>query len=49
MADKKNLLLLYQRPLEPSFVPKGDKKAVFDIPENYLVNFFFYLKLNTCN
>ncbi|XP_054277594.1 phenoloxidase 2-like isoform X2 [Macrosteles quadrilineatus] len=31
-----HLLLLYERPLEPVFVPKGDQQ-VFDVPEEYLV------------
>ncbi|KAF2893372.1 hypothetical protein ILUMI_12800 [Ignelater luminosus] len=38
MANKETILLLYQRPLEPSFVPRGDKKAAFDVPENYLAD-----------
>lgn len=37
VSDKKNLLLLYHRPLEPSFLPKGDKNTVFDVPQDYLV------------
>ncbi|XP_060525566.1 phenoloxidase 1 [Cylas formicarius] len=36
MTDKKNILLLFDRPKEPSFVSKGDQKAVFDIPPEYL-------------
>ncbi|KAK4878034.1 hypothetical protein RN001_010540 [Aquatica leii] len=38
MADKNNLLLLLQNPTEPSFMPKGEAKAVFDIPPEYLIN-----------
>lgn len=38
MADKKNLLLLFDRPQEPIFVSKGPNKAVFDIPDNYLTD-----------
>lgn len=34
---KKNIVLLFQRPLEPAFVAKGDERAVFDIPNEYLV------------
>uniref|UniRef100_A0A1B6MSZ9 Tyrosinase copper-binding domain-containing protein n=1 Tax=Graphocephala atropunctata TaxID=36148 RepID=A0A1B6MSZ9_9HEMI len=34
---KQHLLLLFERPLEPVFVPKGDNQAVFDVPEEYLV------------
>lgn len=38
MANKSNLLLLFDRPQEPVFVAKGDKKAVFDVPNNYLAD-----------
>lgn len=38
MSNKKqNLLLLFDRPQEPVFMAKGDKKAVFDVPNDYLV------------
>ncbi|XP_058804269.1 uncharacterized protein LOC131671673 [Phymastichus coffea] len=33
----KNLLLLFDRPHEPVFVPKGQKKVSFNIPTNYLL------------
>lgn len=36
MADKKNLLLLFDRPQEPVFVEKGPKSSVFDVPSNFL-------------
>lgn len=36
MANKKNLLLLFDRPSEPVFMEKGSEKAVFDVPSNYL-------------
>ncbi|KAF7269758.1 hypothetical protein GWI33_017214 [Rhynchophorus ferrugineus] len=36
MTDKKNLLLLFDRPKEPVFMPKGDEKKVFDVPISYL-------------
>lgn len=36
MASKKNLLLLFDRPKEPLFMPKGKDKAVFDVPSNFL-------------
>jgi hypothetical protein len=36
MAEKKNLLLLFDRPNEPIFMPKGKEKAVFDVPDNFL-------------
>lgn len=38
MADKKNLLLLFDRPQEPIFVAKGNQKAVFDLPDNFLTD-----------
>lgn len=34
MADKKNLLLLYERPQEPVFMAKGNN-SVFDVPDNF--------------
>ncbi|XP_023312860.1 phenoloxidase subunit 1-like [Anoplophora glabripennis] len=36
MSDKSNFLLLFDRPQEPCFMPKGDKKCVFDVPLDYL-------------
>lgn len=36
MADKKNLLLLFERPQEPVFVEKGPKNSVFEVPNNFL-------------
>ncbi|XP_045478104.1 phenoloxidase 1-like [Harmonia axyridis] len=35
---KNHLLLLYDRPQEPVFVAKGDKKSVFKVPNNYLAD-----------
>lgn len=35
---KENLLLLFDRPTEPAFMTKGDKKAVFDIPQDFLID-----------
>jgi tyrosinase len=35
MASSKNLLLLFDRPGEPVFMPKGKDKAVFDVPSNF--------------
>ncbi|CAD6996671.1 unnamed protein product [Ceratitis capitata] len=35
MADKNNLLLLFDRPTEPVFMEKG-KAAVFDVPDKFL-------------
>lgn len=36
MADKKDLLLLFERPNEPIFTPKGKDNAVFEVPDNFL-------------
>lgn len=36
MADKKNLLLLFDHPSEPVFTPKGKQNAVFQIPPRFL-------------
>lgn len=38
MADKNNLLLLFERPLEPVFMEKGKQNAVFDVPSNFLTD-----------
>ncbi|XP_053963742.1 phenoloxidase 2-like [Anastrepha ludens] len=37
MADKKNLLLLFDRPNEPIFMEKG-QAAVFDVPDKFLTD-----------
>lgn len=37
MANNKNLLLLFERPSEPVFTPKGKEKAVFQVPDSYFV------------
>ncbi|XP_076677764.1 phenoloxidase 1-like [Andrena cerasifolii] len=34
--DKTGILYLFDRPAEPVYVPKGDKKVAFDIPPDYL-------------
>lgn len=36
MANKRNLLLLFDRPLEPVFMEKGPNNSVFDVPNNLL-------------
>lgn len=37
--DKKNLLLLFDRPQEPIFIGKGqDGKTVFDVPHNFITD-----------
>lgn len=33
----KNLLLLFDRPNEPVYIPKGEEKINFDVPPEYLV------------
>lgn len=38
MANKQNLLLLFDRPLEPVFMPKGANKARFDVPNSLLAD-----------
>ncbi|XP_012280424.1 phenoloxidase 2 [Orussus abietinus] len=35
-AQNSGILYLFDRPAEPVYVPKGDKKVAFDIPSNYL-------------
>jgi tyrosinase len=36
MSDKKDLLLLFDRPGEPIFTPKGKENAVFQVPSNFI-------------
>jgi ethanolamine utilization protein EutQ (cupin superfamily) len=36
-------LSMFERPTEPVFIPKGEKNIVFDVPNDYLVKFFFIL------
>lgn len=38
-AKKENLLLFFDRPTEPVFMAKGDRNAVFEVPNNFLVSF----------
>lgn len=38
MANKRNLLLLFDRPLEPVFMEKGPNNAVFDVPNKLLTD-----------
>lgn len=38
MANKRNLLLLFERKLEPVFVEKGVNNSVFDVPDNLLTD-----------
>lgn len=38
MTDaKKSIQLLFDRPKEPLFMPKGENNVVFDTPSNFLV------------
>ncbi|CAB3245542.1 unnamed protein product [Arctia plantaginis] len=32
---KRNLLLFFDRPIEPCFMQKGEEQAVFELPDNY--------------
>jgi tyrosinase len=36
MSDHEKILLLFQRPFEPSFFPKDDGKTVMILPDDYL-------------
>lgn len=38
MANKNNLLLLFERPTEPVFLKKGKNGVVFDVPSNFLTD-----------
>jgi tyrosinase len=38
MVDANNLLLLFDRPLEPVFAPKGTDETYFNVPPNFLTN-----------
>lgn len=38
-----DLLLLLERPKEPVFIAKGEQKAVFDVPDKFVVNTRFFL------
>lgn len=39
MADKRNLLLLFDRPLEPVFMEKGPNgNSIFDVPNKLLTD-----------
>ncbi|XP_005179890.1 phenoloxidase 2 [Musca domestica] len=38
MADKKNLLLLFDKPTEPVFMEKGKTPTVFDVPDKFLTD-----------
>nr|AAO01013.1 Dox-A3-PA [Drosophila erecta] len=38
MADKKNLLLLFDHPTEPVFMDKGGNGTVFDVPASYVTD-----------
>ncbi|XP_022160595.1 phenoloxidase 2-like [Myzus persicae] len=38
MADKNNILYLFDRPTEPIFIGKGDDNVSFDVPTEYLTD-----------
>ncbi|XP_027839310.1 phenoloxidase 2-like [Aphis gossypii] len=38
MADKNNILYLFDRPTEPIFIGKGDDNVSFDVPTEYLID-----------
>ncbi|XP_030368851.1 uncharacterized protein LOC115619960 [Scaptodrosophila lebanonensis] len=38
MANRNNLLLLFEHPNEPVFMDKGKTPTVFDVPDNYLID-----------
>lgn len=38
MADKKNILYMFDRPSEPSFTNKGDDQVSFDVPPEFFVS-----------
>ncbi|XP_018333662.1 phenoloxidase 1 isoform X2 [Agrilus planipennis] len=48
---KQNLLLLYDRPLEPIFVSKeaGKKKSIFDVPSTYLTERYKPIGIDIAN
>lgn len=33
------LLCLYERPMEPTFILKGERNIFFDVPEKWLVSY----------
>ena len=37
-ATAKDLLLMFDRPTEPVFMPKGENNTVFEVPSEYLVS-----------
>jgi len=55
MADKNNILYLFDRPTEPIFIGKGDDNVSFDVPTEYLVSkiriifiiYYYYLPFNS--
>lgn len=45
--SKQDLLLLFDRPQEPVFAPKGDRQAVFEVSQDFLVCYKNCLKKTT--
>lgn len=46
MANKNDILYLFDRPTEPLFVSKGDDNVSFEVPSDYLVSFNFSFTLH---
>ncbi|XP_046734049.1 phenoloxidase 1-like [Diprion similis] len=44
-----NILYLFDRPAEPVFVPKGEKKVAFDIPASYLMDKYQNIAVDVIN
>lgn len=49
MADKQNLLLLFEHPQEPVFIRKGPKNSVFIVPSNFLAERFQNIGIDLSN
>lgn len=49
MSSKNDLLLLFDRPKERLFSPKGDEGKVFEVPPNLLVSYHYFLLLINLN
>lgn len=41
--SKQNLLLLFDRPQEPVFAPKGSRQAAFEVSQDFLVSSNFFV------
>ncbi|KAJ8679157.1 hypothetical protein QAD02_014944 [Eretmocerus hayati] len=45
----KHLLLMYDRPGEPIFIPKGENNTIFDIPPEYMTERYQSMALSIFN